>query len=325
MYHWPLLKSLPVFPDYPGTFGAIRKYDVHTGVDLYCSPDQQIVAITDGTVIKVEHFTGSMATPPTPWWNNTDAVYVETNVGVMVYGEISPVVSVGDKIAAGDTVGYVNVPVLKKDKGRPMHMLHLELLDDVNANALPWTGNKPDGIQDPTNVLIAAAAYGLVDWFYGDKHARRSGLPLIKHIKDGVRILRAINASEDAILAFIVHPIFQRDEEFHIYLDNPSIADCCSKKTIALAIEYRNVANRFLSNRLTSITEEELDCVKAQCEATPDIKSMLIADKIQNYSDMRSYNRGLPNYIILEDYFLTWFELLEIDDPRREELCGLTR
>lgn len=157
MYYWPLRNLTPAFPDYPGSFGAIRRHDIHTGIDLYCEAGQEVVAVTDGVVIKVEHFTGAWADPPTPWWNNTDAVYVQTDIGIMVYGEINPIVSVGDKISGNDTIGYVDISVLKKDKGRPMYMLHFELLKHVEANALPWTDKKPDGICDPTDILMAAA------------------------------------------------------------------------------------------------------------------------------------------------------------------------
>ncbi len=30
-WHWPL-SSAPIFPDEPGTFGAVRTHDIHTGV-----------------------------------------------------------------------------------------------------------------------------------------------------------------------------------------------------------------------------------------------------------------------------------------------------
>ena len=49
---------------------------------------------------------------------------------VFNYGEIIPsqYVNVGDMVEEGDVLGWV-VPVLKKNKGRPMTMLHLEMYE----------------------------------------------------------------------------------------------------------------------------------------------------------------------------------------------------
>lgn len=110
-------------PDRCGQFGAVRKYDIHTGIDLYCEEGSIVSALEDGIVVAVEDFTGTKAN--SPWWNDTKAVLVEGKSGVICYGEIEPCVNVGDLIWAGDTIGKV----LKKNKGRPTTMLHLELYE----------------------------------------------------------------------------------------------------------------------------------------------------------------------------------------------------
>lgn len=154
-YTWPLLDEYG-YTSSAGLFGAVRKHDVHTGVDLYCDPDQIVVAIEEGTVVKIENFTGENATPPTPWWNNTQAVMVEGPSGVIVYGEIKPLDSlkVGDKIKAGKILGRV-VTVLKKDKGLPMTMLHVELYKTGARETVVWNlgENQPDTLLDPTYLL----------------------------------------------------------------------------------------------------------------------------------------------------------------------------
>ena len=93
-----------------GAFGVRRKFDVHTGVDLYCENGDEVISIEDGIVVAVEPFTGEIA--GFPWWNNTYAVAVLGKSGVINYGEIIPECKVNDIVKEGDTIGYVT-PVLK--------------------------------------------------------------------------------------------------------------------------------------------------------------------------------------------------------------------
>ena len=111
-WNWPL----PVRPeiptgDHPGSFGAVRKHDVHTGVDLYCDPGTEVYAVEDGVVVEIEDFTGPKA--ESPWWHETQAILVEGESGVVLYGEVEALVEVGDKITTGQVVGKVKT-VLKK-------------------------------------------------------------------------------------------------------------------------------------------------------------------------------------------------------------------
>lgn len=48
-------------PTSEGVFGAKRKFDMHTGIDLYCTEQTPVYAIEDGIVIGVENFTGPNA------------------------------------------------------------------------------------------------------------------------------------------------------------------------------------------------------------------------------------------------------------------------
>ena len=73
----------------PGSFGYKRKFDIHTGVDLYCNKGDQVFAIEDGEVVAIEWFTGEKV--DMPWWNNTQAVAIKGKSGVINYGEIIPI------------------------------------------------------------------------------------------------------------------------------------------------------------------------------------------------------------------------------------------
>lgn len=142
---------------HPGGFGVIRKHDIHTGMDLYCQPEQKVVAVEDGEVVVIEEFTGSKSNPPTPWWEDTQAVLIEGASGVVVYGEIKPIegLRAGQKVKQGEIIGHVST-VLKKDKGLPMTMLHIELYKPGTRETVIWSLNepKPDNLLDPTMKLV---------------------------------------------------------------------------------------------------------------------------------------------------------------------------
>jgi len=152
LYHAPLspMPDIPV-PNHYGAFGVKRRHDVHRGVDLYCEVGSTVCAIESGTVVHVDpHFTGPE--DDTPWWNPTEAVYIEGDTGCFCYGEIRITrcagvlddekreqlkdeeffkelpffFKEGDEVKAGDGLGTV-LQVLKEDKGKPMSMLHMEL------------------------------------------------------------------------------------------------------------------------------------------------------------------------------------------------------
>lgn len=156
---WPLLGQTPLFPDAPGRFAAKRTHENHTGVDVYTGVGQAVVAMEDGVVVAIERFTGEhVPGEPSPWWNNTWAVLVEGASGVVVYGEIRPVVEIGQRLRAGERIGEV-IPVLRTFKGRPMVMLHVELLRPGTRKTAVWPRGtcRPRRLLDPTPLLRAAA------------------------------------------------------------------------------------------------------------------------------------------------------------------------
>ena len=144
-YEWPGIE---------GSFAAVRKHDIHTGIDLYCKPGSRVLAIESGIVVAVENFTGPKA--GSPWWNDTQAVLVEGKSGVVCYGEIDTSLSVGDVVQEKSLIGEV-ITVLKKDKGKPMTMLHLELYEHGITESVIWEleSKKPKGLLDPTGLLIS--------------------------------------------------------------------------------------------------------------------------------------------------------------------------
>lgn len=158
LYYPPIKKhfDVPVGNHY-GSFGVKRKYSYHCGVDLYTKENTPVFAIEFGTVVEVKWFTGPEA--ESDWWLPTRCVSVQGDSGVIVYGEIQEVshINVGSNICMGEHLGNVQ-RVLKHDKGKPMSMLHIQLLEHgMTDDDIPsWKHNmeKPKGLLDPTNILI---------------------------------------------------------------------------------------------------------------------------------------------------------------------------
>ena len=114
-------------------------------------------AVEGGVVAAIIPFTGAIVEPPMPWWNDTYAVMVEGPSGVVLYGEVAPVVEVGQTVDRGAHIAHVK-QVLKIDKGRPMSMLHLELHRAGNRTWVEWLDERPEILLDPTNNLMIAVA-----------------------------------------------------------------------------------------------------------------------------------------------------------------------
>ena len=157
---WPLpgIRADVLKSPHPGSFGARRKYDRHTGIDLYCPEGSRVVAVESGTVVTVENFTGPNADDPSPWWLDTQAVLVEGESGVICYGEIETTLKRGQVVLAGDPIGFVK-RVLKEDKGTSTSMLHFELYRMGTRKTVWWYEGPMQGqgydLLDPTELLDA--------------------------------------------------------------------------------------------------------------------------------------------------------------------------
>lgn len=159
MNWYPPIKNMEL-PVGLGEFGAVRKHHTHEGVDLYCNNNDNVYAVEEGIVVGYYWFTGEQSNPPSPWWNDTEVVLIEGDTGVVAYGEISVLPSIkqiGMRVERGQYIGNV-VTVLKKDKGRPMSMLHLELYEKGIRKTGNWDHGlpKPEGLKDPSKYLKLA-------------------------------------------------------------------------------------------------------------------------------------------------------------------------
>ena len=158
-----------VFKDYipkfnePGAFGAVRKFDIHEGVDIYCERWARVYAMEDGEVVASYHYTGNVA--KCGWWNDTWCIKIKGKSGVITYGELEmpelnrKLPSVGTFVKAGDFIGVVG-QVLKDDKKRDdirnhnVCMLHVELRTE-NCHIDGWKlgEDRDKKLLDPTPYL----------------------------------------------------------------------------------------------------------------------------------------------------------------------------
>jgi len=140
-----------------GAFGAIRRHDIHKGVDLYCPSGTPVYAVESGKVVDIRWFTGEKA--GCSWWRNTMGISIEGETGVIVYGEmiVNKDIKSGDDIGQGQKLGEIE-QVMKKDNGRPLSMLHFALHRHAVLSNGRWEIGKPQpsGLLDPTNRLISS-------------------------------------------------------------------------------------------------------------------------------------------------------------------------
>lgn len=147
--------------------------------------------------------------------------------------------------------------------------------------------------------------------FYKDKTTKRSMIPLINHITEGVYILEKLDCCDKTVKAYCLHPIFQEDsnytDNYYQYISDDPIV-------MTYVMEYRNIANAYLSTRLIS------DISQIKLSPIQEVNHMLIADKIQNRKDFEIYHKNHERYKELSIYFSNWFKALSISDNFYKEI-----
>lgn len=135
-----------------GAFGAVRKKHIHEGVDIYLDEGHPIHSNGVGIIKAIIPFTGSKCN--SGWWHDTEAVVVSYSGGDVLYGEIivNSILRVGDVVTDGQLLGHIT-PVLKKDKGRPMSMLHLERYNNFTTPFEWYDDNDTIPVTNPTDML----------------------------------------------------------------------------------------------------------------------------------------------------------------------------
>lgn len=161
--------------------------------------------------------------------------------------------------------------------------------------------------------FLETPEYQLISQYYGDKTARRSGCFLMNHIDEGLFVLTHFGATLDAKKAFCLHPMLQMDED--LAQNWEQVRQTTTPTILALAMEYRNIANQYLSKRSISSLHE------IQLSPLPEVNDMLRADKVQNYKDFLIYHQHTHERAsILDQYFRNWLCKLNISSVEFEQL-----
>ncbi len=195
----------------------------------------------------------------------------------------------------------------------------------LRANGLPVLTTpgcqlEPDLVAKDLPHVVAARVTGTREYLaieahYGERTARRSGVPLIHHIEEGLVILERIGGSPDAMRAYCLHPLVQDDAALAAGIDSLA-AHTDSLRVLALAMEYRNIANATLSGH--AITSAAIPL-----SPLDEVNQMLVADKVQNRRDfIRHHRDSHARTTELDRYFARWLERLGIAEARYGELAG---
>jgi hypothetical protein len=167
-------------------------------------------------------------------------------------------------------------------------------------------------------------AHAAISSWYKNRTTKRSGVPLINHINEGLSVLRAINSSAYAQAAFCLHPLVQHDDNLRDNMRTLSFSRAGKQPlynphALMLVMEYRSVANAFLSDQIQSTTSLP---VNIRLSPLSEVNDMLIADKVQNYKDFLTYHAAThPRAKELDLYFRLWLDALKISPQEFERLC----
>lgn len=207
---------------------------------------------------------------------------------------------------------FVSIYILEDYRGKDMFKTIYEDVCKVNERNFRILTSKQCDIEDflmkkeypyvSVDLSLGFVEYDIISEYYGTRAAERSKVRLMNHIDEGLRIMSDIKASEDSMRAYCIHPIVQTEEDLSKFNFTG-----VSERVMELALEYKRIANAYLSNReINSIDEIELGSI--------EINDMLIADKIQNRKDFEIYHKGKHERSEkLDEYFSNWFKRLGIN------------
>lgn len=151
--------------------------------------------------------------------------------------------------------------------------------------------------------------YAMIAKYYGDNVAHRSQVPLIRHIDDGLVVLDTLKISNKAKQAYCLHPMLQSNADL---TQNWSKIESVPGDVVALVMEYRAVANSYLSDKVDMTNQFNNPIILSPI---PEVNDMLRANKIQNRKDFERYHKDKHERSDeLFKYFFQWFNRLNIGE-----------
>ncbi|MEJ8852455.1 hypothetical protein [Variovorax rhizosphaerae] len=167
--------------------------------------------------------------------------------------------------------------------------------------------------------------YQAIRTHYADRIAKGSGVLLLQRIDEGLIILSELDATEAAMRAFCLHPLFQADEDLIQHGQDFMNSVDADPFVILLVMEFRSRANAWPLDRV----QRSPDGLRMVADGRPSagpleaVNHMLIADKVQHRKDFIRHHRGKhPSSDALDMYFDRWLEALDVGRTEYEELCA---
>lgn len=202
--------------------------------------------------------------------------------------------------------GHINTYMRKIRQWPILTLPDCKMTDYLRDHSIPF-----EEVSIPEHQTIEFAA---IEAFYNGRRAKRSGVLYMNHILEGLTVMkwfreRARNDQffDTAARAYCLHPMFQEDAElkgsaFHFVHKYEF-----SAAVMMLVMEYRSVANEYLSARdIERFNEIRLSPIT-------EVNLMLIADKVQNYKDFIQHHiMTHPNKERLDRYFGLWLQRLDV-------------
>lgn len=157
--------------------------------------------------------------------------------------------------------------------------------------------------------------YKMIEQHYGDRRARRSGMLMMNHIDEGLTIMNRCGASRVAQQAYAIHPLIQDDGDLYDNIQN--VAARAHPMAVAYALEYRNIANAYLSHKTVDVIA---------LSPLPAVNAMLVADKVQNRKDFELYHKDThARSSVLDAYFKRWLERLGVSEEAYQSHVGFLK
>lgn len=158
--------------------------------------------------------------------------------------------------------------------------------------------------------------YKVIYDYYKDQRAKRSKVPYINHIDEGMVLCEHLGYGHSVQKAFCLHPLFQSDEAIQ-WSYQQEFVNIIEPQILLLVMEYRNKANAYLSYKELTVDQIELSPI-------PEVNQMLVVDKVQNRKDFEVYHFGKHERSAqLDVYFRNWLTKLGVSEDQYQELKQL--
>lgn len=169
--------------------------------------------------------------------------------------------------------------------------------------------------------------YRAIQEHFAARVAHHSGVPLLQHIEEGLVILGELDATEDAMRAFCLHPLFDSDEALIRFGQDYMNSVDADPFIVLLVMEYRYRINAWRGTKHScgggSQMGQSHDSlpVPGPLEA---VQQMLIATQVHGRKELvRQPLRGRDSPSVDRMLqFDQWLLALGVDSAEYEELCA---